>query len=77
MKELTEYMVKALVDHPEKVVLRERKSNETTILELSVDSNDFRRIIGRDGNVIKSIRTILNAVALNQKQRPPRLEVLQ
>jgi predicted RNA-binding protein YlqC (UPF0109 family) len=69
MKELVEYVVKALADHPEEVVLTERESDDTFLLELKIASDDIGKIIGKNGNTINAIRTILQAAASSQKRR--------
>lgn len=69
MKELVEYVVKALADHPEEVILTEHDSEETVLLELKIASEDLGKIIGKNGNTINAIRTILQAAASSHKKR--------
>ena len=69
MKELVEYVVKGLADHPEEVILTEHDSEETVLLELKIASDDLGKIIGKNGNTINAIRTILQAAASSQKKR--------
>lgn len=69
MKELGEYIVKSLVDMPEKVELSEIESERTTILEIKVDESDKGKLIGKEGRIIKSIRTILQAAAAKNRKR--------
>jgi uncharacterized protein len=69
MKELVEYVVKALADHPEEVILTEHDSEDTVLLELRIASDDLGKIIGKNGNTINAIRTILQAAASSQKKR--------
>lgn len=69
MKQLGEYIVKSLVDMPEKVELSEIESERTTILEIKVDESDKGKIIGKQGRIIKSIRTILQAAAAKNGKR--------
>lgn len=63
MKELVEYIAKALVDKPEMVSINEISSEKTMILELRVDRDDIGKVIGKQGKIIKSIRVILNAAS--------------
>jgi len=63
MKELTEYIAKALVDHPEQVEVREQAHGHHVNLELQVDKDDMGRIIGRSGRVANAIRTLLRVAA--------------
>lgn len=69
MKELVEFVVKALADHPEEVILTEHESEETVLLELKIATDDLGKIIGKNGNTINAIRTILQAAASSQKKR--------
>lgn len=63
MKELVEYIAKALVDKPEMVSINEISSEKTMILELRVAHDDIGKVIGKQGKIIKSIRVILNAAS--------------
>lgn len=63
MKELVEYLTKALVDHPEAVSVRVVEGERTSILELQVHPDDMGQVIGKHGRTAKSIRTLLNAAA--------------
>jgi hypothetical protein len=62
-KQLVEYMVKALVDNPDGVQLREVEGEKSTILELKVNKEDIGKVIGKHGRIARAIRTILNASA--------------
>jgi len=65
MKELIEYIAKALVDHPEDVSVKQSGGNRTRI-ELSVAKEDMGRVIGKGGKVANSIRTLLRVAADRQ-----------
>jgi uncharacterized protein len=69
MKELIEYIAKALVDHPEQVSVNVLEGSQATILELSVAKVDLGKIIGKQGRTAKAIRTILGATSAKQKKR--------
>lgn len=60
--EFLEYVVGSLVDQPEEVTIDEIAANDETILELRVDDDDVGRIIGRNGSVARSLRTIVSAI---------------
>ncbi len=63
MKSLTEYIARSLVEHPDEVDVREfRRGNQVT-LELQVAKDDMGRVIGRNGRVVNSIRTLLRVAA--------------
>jgi uncharacterized protein len=63
MKALIEYIAKSLVEHPEQVEVRESKSGNRVRLELSVAKDDMGRVIGKNGRVANSIRTLLRVAA--------------
>ena len=65
---LTEYIVKALVDYPEQVLVRETKEIATTILELGVHETDIGKVIGKKGVTITALRTILSAAAAKERR---------
>jgi uncharacterized protein len=65
MKDLIEYIAKALVDHPEEVQVKQNGGNRTRI-ELSVAKEDMGRVIGKGGKVANSIRTLLRVAAERQ-----------
>ncbi|MDI6752319.1 MAG: KH domain-containing protein [Candidatus Desantisbacteria bacterium] len=69
MKELAEYMVKSLVDHPEEVKITEVESEKTSILEISVASDDIGKVVGKEGRIIKSLRIILASSAAKKGKR--------
>ena len=61
MKELVLYIAKALVDNPDQVEVNEVAGEKATVLELKVCDSDRGKIIGKEGRIIKSIRTIINS----------------
>lgn len=63
MKELTEYIAKALVEHPDEVNVMEIRHGSRVTLELHVSKDDMGRIIGRGGRVVNTIRTLLRVAA--------------
>jgi uncharacterized protein len=63
MKEFVEYIVKNLVDHPDKVQINEIGGTHTLIIELSVEKSDVGKIIGKKGKTINAVRTLLMSVA--------------
>lgn len=75
MKELVEYLVKSLVDQPGDVLLEEREEEDTVVLELKIAQDDLGKVIGKNGNTINAIRTVLQAAASSHRKRA-RLEVL-
>jgi predicted RNA-binding protein YlqC (UPF0109 family) len=69
MKELVEYLVKSLADHPEEVLLEENEDDETIFLQLRIAPDDLGKIIGKGGNTINAIRTVVQAAASSHKKR--------
>jgi predicted RNA-binding protein YlqC (UPF0109 family) len=63
MKELTEYIAKSLVDHPDEVAVDEIRHGNRVTLELSVAKDDMGRVIGKGGRVANAIRTLLRVAA--------------
>ena len=63
MKALVEYIAKSLVEHPDQVDVRETKTGNRVRLELSVNKDDMGRVIGKNGRVANSIRTLLRVAA--------------
>lgn len=62
MRDLVEYLARALVDDPEAVTVEERPG-PTTVYELSVGPGDLGKVIGRQGRTAKAMRTLLAARA--------------
>ncbi len=69
MKELIEYIAKALVDQPDAVKVTEVVGERTSVIELSVAEKDMGKIIGKQGRTATAIRTLLNAASMKQKKR--------
>ena len=69
MKELIEYIAKALVDHPEQVSVNVLEGSQATILELNVAKVDLGKVIGKQGRTANAIRTILGATSAKLKKR--------
>lgn len=68
-KNLLEYIVKNLVENKEVVSVDEVQNEEKLILKLHVAKEDMGRIIGKEGRIIKSIREIIYAYAMKNKQK--------
>jgi predicted RNA-binding protein YlqC (UPF0109 family) len=69
MKELIEYMAKALVDDPSEVHVEEIEGTNATIYELRVSPEDMGRVIGKQGRVANAMRILLRAAAARQGRR--------
>jgi len=69
MKQLVETIAKALVDHPDQVRVTEIVTEKSIVYELSVAPTDMGKIIGKQGRVAKSIRSVVSAAALQEQKR--------
>jgi uncharacterized protein len=76
MKQLVEYIAQALVDHPDKVEVKEIVGEKTLIYEVRVGEGDLGKIIGKEGRTAKAIRSIIAAAAMKQGKRA-QLEILE
>ncbi|WP_243026846.1 KH domain-containing protein [Thermus albus] len=63
MKDLVEYLAKSVVDRPEQVRVQERRTREGPVYMVEVAPEDKGRLIGKQGRVIESIRTLVRAYA--------------
>ena len=68
-KEFLELVVKALVENPADVVIDRTVDEMGVLLTLSVNQNDLGKIIGRQGNTAKAIRTLLRVVGMKHNAR--------
>ena len=68
-KEFVEYVVKALVSHPDDVSVRRSVDDMGVLLELSVNPEDMGKVIGKAGATAKSIRTLLRVLGSRNDAR--------
>ncbi len=64
MKELLEFLARALVDHPEQVRVEEIESENGVVLRLSVAKEDVGKVIGKQGRIARALRTVVKASAV-------------
>ncbi len=76
MKELIEFIVKALVDDPSSISIKKVEGDKITIFELRTAKDDIGKVIGKRGRTAGAIRTILNAVSARQGKRAV-LEIIE
>ena len=69
MRDLVEFLVRALVSDPDAVQVSEVDADDGTVLEVRVAQDDLGRVIGRDGRVANAIRTIAKAAAVRLDRR--------
>lgn len=65
MEELVEFLAKSLVEDPDAVSVHRKETRYATILKLRVAPDDMGRVIGRNGRVANSMRTLLRVAARN------------
>lgn len=69
MKELVNLIARSLVDKPEEVNVTEIQGDKSTILELRVAADDMGKVIGKQGKIAKSIRTLTKAAAAKEGKK--------
>ena len=77
MRDLVEFLVRALVDEPEAVRVEELDENGDIVLEVHVAGDDLGRVIGRDGRVANAIRTLAKAAATAQGEGRVMVEIIE
>lgn len=76
MRELIEYIAKALVDNPEEVAVSEVEGEVTSVIELRVAKSDLGKVIGKEGRTARAMRTLLTAASTKIKKRAV-LEIIE
>jgi predicted RNA-binding protein YlqC (UPF0109 family) len=66
VKELLEYLARALVDSPESVEVTSVESEKSVILQLRVDPDDVGKVIGKRGRIAQAMRTLIKASATKE-----------
>ncbi|MDY6795936.1 MAG: KH domain-containing protein [Actinomycetota bacterium] len=66
MKELLEYLARALVDNPESVEVTSVEGEKSIILQLRVDPDDVGKVIGKKGRIAQAMRTLIKASATKE-----------
>ena len=69
MKELVEYIARAIVDNPDEVKITEVPDEDGVILKLEVALEDKGKVIGKQGQTARSIRTLLRIAAVKRNMR--------
>ncbi|MDR2018639.1 MAG: KH domain-containing protein [Syntrophobacterales bacterium] len=76
LKELIEYIAKALVDNPDQVKVSEIEGEKTSVIELNVSKDDLGKVIGKQGRTARAMRTILSTASTKVKKRAV-LEIIE
>ena len=69
MKELVEVIAKALVEHPDEVVVTEKESSRNITVELHVAPTDMGKVIGKQGRIAKAIRSVVKAASSKDNKK--------
>ena len=69
MKELASYLLKSLAQNKDAVIIEAKEEDNSVYLTVRVDEADKGRIIGKEGCIIKAIRTVLGAYAAKEKKK--------
>ena len=69
LKELVEYLARALVEDPTEVSVEAVEDEKTTTLRLKVAPADLGRVIGKQGRTARAMRTLLHATAAKARRR--------
>ncbi|CAI6030860.1 MULTISPECIES: KH domain-containing protein [Paenibacillus] len=69
MEELVSIIAKALVDHPEDVAVRTVEKDRLVVYELTVHPDDVGKVIGKQGRIAKSLRTVVTSAAVKMDKR--------
>jgi len=69
MRELVEYMAKALVENPAAVTVTENQVDGVLNLDLKVAQEDMGKVIGKQGRIAKAMRVVLKAAAAKENKR--------
>lgn len=75
MVELVRFVAQRLVDKPEAVDVREVDGSESVVIELRVDPDDMGKVIGKQGRIAKSLRTVVKAATL-KNEKPVFVEII-
>jgi uncharacterized protein len=69
MRELVEFVCRALVEDPDSVQVEEVEENGDLVLEVTVGPEDLGRLIGKGGRVANAIRTVAKAASTGTEGR--------
>ncbi|UKI36066.1 MAG: KH domain-containing protein [Clostridiales bacterium] len=69
MEELLAFLAKSLVDRPEDVSVTKVDGENSVVYELRVNDSDMGKVIGKQGRIAKSIRTIIKSASSKEDKR--------
>ena len=66
MKDTLLFLIQALVEHPDDILIEEKQDNEATIFVVHVHPDDMGRVIGKSGRIIRAVRDLMKVIAAKQ-----------
>ena len=69
MEKLVEYIVKSLVDHPDEVKVTSKNDKNAVIINVKTNEDDIGKVIGKNGRIISSIRTIVKNMSVKSNKK--------
>lgn len=69
MKEILELIIKNLVDNQDEVSIEEKTNDKSVVYEVKVAKEDMGKVIGKQGKMAKSIRSLIKAIAIKEHKR--------
>ena len=69
MKDVLETIISTLVSNPSKVSIQQTEEEQSITFEVRVAEDDMGKIIGKQGIIAKSIRTIMKALGAKENKR--------
>ncbi len=69
MKDLIEYMARAIVDYPDEVVVTEETEGDRIVFHLMVADSDMGKVIGKQGRIANAMRALLKVAAIRRGAR--------
>ncbi len=69
MKEILELIIKNLVDNQDEVSIEEKTNDKSVVYEVRVAKEDMGKVIGKQGKMAKSIRSLIKAIAVKEHKR--------
>ncbi len=69
MKELSEFMARAIVDYPDEVEVTEEETEDQIVFHLKVAESDMGKVIGKQGRIANAMRTLLKVAAIRRETK--------
>ncbi len=69
MKELIEFMARAIVDYPDEVEVTEEETEDQIVFHLKVADSDMGKVIGKQGRIANAMRTLLKVAAIRRETK--------